>query len=112
MSDFDSHLRRTVFWMRIKIFAVIVAYEAAIALVLAAPVYYFFSPSAAWWTFFISFAVLSFYGINREFGVVLAIAFAFALLLVALSAPVRAKEVRKSKSITQRGGRSSSASQC
>jgi hypothetical protein len=30
---------------------------------------------------------------------VLAIAFAFALLLVALSAPVRAKEVRKSKSI-------------
>jgi hypothetical protein len=85
VSDFDLHMRRTVFWMRIKIFAIIVAYEAAIALVLAALVYYF-SPTAAWWTFFVSFGVLSFYGLNREFGIVLAIAFTAGLLLVALFA--------------------------
>jgi hypothetical protein len=31
--DFDSHLRRTAFWLRIKIFVAIMVYEAAIALV-------------------------------------------------------------------------------
>ena len=39
----------------------------------------------------ISFAVLGFYGINREFGVVLAIAFALCLLVVALSTQAHAE---------------------
>jgi hypothetical protein len=57
-SEFWRHARSTVFWMRVHIFLMIVVYEAALAAAIAVPVYFIFSPNAAWWAFFVAFGVL------------------------------------------------------
>lgn len=79
--EFWAHVRRKAFWLRIRIFLVIILYEAVIAAVVAAPVYFFASPSAAWWTFWAVFGVMTFYGINREFGPFLAVVTIFAVII-------------------------------
>jgi hypothetical protein len=68
-----------MFKLAAHIFIAIALYMGAIALVVAAPVYYF-SLNAAWWTFFCVFGLLMFYGLNREFGLLRAMTFAIFLI--------------------------------